>query len=120
MPVNSHNEWDPLEEVIVGRAENACVPRCTIEVKGCLFDEEGGWDFFVDFGGKPFPQSDLRKAIIEMDEVCKILELEGVTVRRPDIMDYSQVRSILYYSAKVKTHSYTGTNICSFKLQPLG
>uniref|UniRef100_A0A671K0U8 Glycine amidinotransferase n=1 Tax=Sinocyclocheilus anshuiensis TaxID=1608454 RepID=A0A671K0U8_9TELE len=32
-PVCAHNEWDPLEEVIVGRAENACVPPFTVEVK---------------------------------------------------------------------------------------
>jgi glycine amidinotransferase len=25
-PVNSHNEWDPLEEVIVGRLEGAVIP----------------------------------------------------------------------------------------------
>jgi glycine amidinotransferase len=25
-----------------------------------------------------------------MDEVCKILELEGVTVRRPEIIDWSK------------------------------
>uniref|UniRef100_A0A8C3HWL8 Glycine amidinotransferase n=1 Tax=Chrysemys picta bellii TaxID=8478 RepID=A0A8C3HWL8_CHRPI len=32
-PVSSYNEWDPLEEVIVGRAENACVPPFSVEVK---------------------------------------------------------------------------------------
>ena len=32
-PVSSYNEWDPLEEVIVGRAENAHVPPFTVEVK---------------------------------------------------------------------------------------
>lgn len=32
-PVSAYNEWDPLEEVIVGRAENACVPPFTVEVK---------------------------------------------------------------------------------------
>lgn len=32
-PVCSYNEWDPLEEVIVGRAENARVPPFTVEVK---------------------------------------------------------------------------------------
>lgn len=31
--VCSYNEWDPLEEVIVGRAENACVPPFSVEVK---------------------------------------------------------------------------------------
>lgn len=32
-PVCSYNEWDPLEEVIVGRGENAHVPPLTVEVK---------------------------------------------------------------------------------------
>lgn len=32
-PVCSYNEWDPLEEVIVGRPENANVPPFTVEVK---------------------------------------------------------------------------------------
>jgi len=32
-PVWSWNEWDPLEEVIVGRAEGASVPPFTMEVK---------------------------------------------------------------------------------------
>ncbi|KAK7912431.1 hypothetical protein WMY93_012642 [Mugilogobius chulae] len=32
-PVSSYNEWDPLEEVIVGLAENARVPPFTVEVK---------------------------------------------------------------------------------------
>lgn len=31
--VNSHNEWDLLEEVIVGRVEGATVPPLTAEVK---------------------------------------------------------------------------------------
>ncbi len=32
-PVWSWNEWDPLEEIIVGRAEGATVPKFTMEVK---------------------------------------------------------------------------------------
>jgi len=32
-PVCSYNEWDPLEEVIVGRPDNAYVPDFTVEVK---------------------------------------------------------------------------------------
>lgn len=32
-PVWAWNEWDPLEEVIVGRVEGASVPPLTIEVK---------------------------------------------------------------------------------------
>ncbi|VDQ00516.1 unnamed protein product [Trichobilharzia regenti] len=32
-PVNSWNEWDPLEEIIVGTPEYATVPRLLPEVK---------------------------------------------------------------------------------------
>ena len=32
-PVWACNEWDPLEEVIVGRVEGATIPPFTIEVK---------------------------------------------------------------------------------------
>lgn len=32
-PVCSYNEWDPLEEVIVGRPQGARVPKLGIEVK---------------------------------------------------------------------------------------
>ena len=38
---------------------------------------------------KPFYKH-IKKAVAEMDEVCKILELEGVTVRRPEIIDWSK------------------------------
>lgn len=31
--VCAYNEWDPLEEIIVGRAEGACAPQFTVEVK---------------------------------------------------------------------------------------
>ena len=32
-PVCSHNEWDPLEEIIVGRVEGAHFPPFTVEVR---------------------------------------------------------------------------------------
>ena len=32
----SYNEWDPLEEIIVGCAEGACFPLFTTNVKACL------------------------------------------------------------------------------------
>ena len=31
-PVSSYNEWDPLEEVIVGMAEGSRVPNYTLEI----------------------------------------------------------------------------------------
>merc|ERR1712110_86622 len=31
-----------------------------------------------------------EKAVKEMDEFCRILEAEGISVRRPDILDFSE------------------------------
>ncbi|XP_068169594.1 glycine amidinotransferase, mitochondrial-like isoform X2 [Antennarius striatus] len=76
-PVCSYNEWDPLEEVIVGRAENSHVPPLTVEVK--------------KYGGHSFPEDHLKKAVAEIEELCNILRHEGVTVRRPELIDWSQV-----------------------------
>ena len=88
-PVSSYNEWDPLEEVIVGRAENACVPKMTIEVKADIY--ENNWDFFYKNGGSFFPENYLKKAVEEIEEFCNILQQEGVIVRRPEVIDHSQV-----------------------------
>ncbi|XP_027427783.2 glycine amidinotransferase, mitochondrial isoform X2 [Zalophus californianus] len=86
-PVSSYNEWDPLEEVIVGRAENACVPPFTVEVKANTYEKY--WSFYQKHGGHYFPKDHLKKAVAEIEEMCNILKMEGVTVRRPDPIDWS-------------------------------
>ena len=45
--------------------------------------------FFNENGGKTFPKEHLEIASRQLDEFCKMLELEGVTVRRPDHIDHS-------------------------------
>ncbi|XP_046856983.1 glycine amidinotransferase, mitochondrial-like isoform X2 [Xenia sp. Carnegie-2017] len=87
-PVCSHNEWDHLEEIIVGRPENASVPKLTIEVKANTHQKY--WPFYERYAGKSFPSDHVKKAVKQIDEFCKILEYEGVTVRRPKILDYSK------------------------------
>ncbi|XP_063104172.1 glycine amidinotransferase, mitochondrial isoform X2 [Cavia porcellus] len=86
-PVSSYNEWDPLEEVIVGRAENACVPPFTVEVKANTYEKY--WPFYQKYGGQYFPKDHLKKAVAEIEEMCNILKMEGVIVRRPDPIDWS-------------------------------
>jgi len=87
-PVMAWNEWDPLEEIIVGRPENAHVPPFTVEVKANTY--ETYWDFYKKYGGGPFPPEHLEKAIKEIEEFCSILRHEGVTVQRPDIMEWGK------------------------------
>ncbi|XP_064388409.1 glycine amidinotransferase, mitochondrial-like isoform X3 [Halichondria panicea] len=85
-PVCSYNEWDLLEEVIVGRADGACVPEFSVEVRANTYDKH--WPFFQQNGGKPFPKEHIEKAVQEIEELCFILEQEGVTVRRPELINY--------------------------------
>lgn len=83
-PVNSHNEWDPLEEVVVGRLEGAVMPpnqpglrRSIPPTLGMLLPLIGGW---------PYPPFLTRAAQRDLDEFVSLLESEGITVRRPEIV----------------------------------
>lgn len=85
--VNSYNEWDPLEEVIVGVVEGACVPTWHVMLQATM--PERHWDFFRRNGGRPFPQDQIDAANKDLDEFVHLLEAEGVTVRRPEPLDFS-------------------------------
>ena len=87
-PVNSHNEWDPLEEVIVGRLEGATIPPNHPVVTFNIPPSVAKIYRFV--GGYRYPQFMKATAQRELDEFIRILEGEGVRVRRPDAFDFSQ------------------------------
>lgn len=86
--VNSYTEWDPLEEVIVGRAENACVPRWHPVLQATMPRKH--WDFFRQNGGQLFPAEVLSAAERELDAFCRELEAQGVVVRRPEPVDWRE------------------------------
>ena len=88
--VNSHNEFDPLEEVIVGRVEGATIPEW--HVSGKAVWPRKWWDMYKRDAGKPFPKELMDKAVKELDNFTKILEAEGVKVRRPEVCpgDFAQ------------------------------
>ena len=56
---------------------------------------EKNWSFFRRFAGRSFPEEHLRKAHAEVEEFCKILRHEGVVVRRPEAIDFSQVKLLI-------------------------
>lgn len=85
--VNSFNEWDPLEEVIVGRLDGAVVPPWHVTLKATM--PRRHWDFFRSFGGQPFPADQIKAGEKDLQEFMHILESEGVTVRRPDAINYT-------------------------------
>ena len=84
--VNSHNEWDPLEEVIVGILDGACVLPWERALLACTPSESQkqvrGWA--EKSGGSPRDKKIVGPAQKELDEFVHVLKAEGVVVRRPD------------------------------------
>lgn len=80
--VNAHNEWDPLEEIIVGIIEGARVPPWE-PVTPAVVHHEYLLDFYRQNGGQLWPEELIESAQKDLDEFVHILEAEGVTVRRP-------------------------------------
>jgi glycine amidinotransferase len=87
-PVSSHNEWDPLEEVIVGRLEGATIPSDHVSVTFNLPPLAASLYRFV--GGYRYPAWMRSLAQRELDGFIALLEAEGVKVRRPDIVDFKR------------------------------
>ena len=84
----SCNEWDPLEEVIVGVVDNATVPVWSPTLASTT-PSHAKW-FFEEHGGKPFPAEMVEKASAELDNLVKVLEGLRVTVKRPDALDFTK------------------------------
>ena len=70
----------------------ATVPQFSVEVKANTYEKN--WPFFGQFGGQSFPKEHLKKAQVEIEEFCNILRHEGVAVRRPEVINFSEVIKI--------------------------
>ena len=92
-PVCSYNEWDPLEEVIVGIVDGAMVPSWhTIHRATVLPGQEKQMESLAKRTQKqplPYPEWLVQAASKCVEGFAHILESEGVIVRRPDVVDYS-------------------------------
>jgi N-dimethylarginine dimethylaminohydrolase len=85
--VSAYNEWDPLEEVIVGRAANAQIARqdrslFAIEYRsfGCVENMPSG----------RYPDHAIAETEEQLEALVEVFEKAGVTVRRPDVFDHSR------------------------------
>lgn len=82
--VNSWNEWDPLVEVIIGRADGACVPP----KEPAYMVKSEGRVAQPDFSG-PHDHESIRAAAKQQDNLCKVLSNLGVVVRRPEPTNFN-------------------------------
>ena len=81
--VSTFNEWDPLEEIIVGSVEDAMVPPWD-EIMPAVVHDKRQWDFYKLWGGTRWPVDMLKRAERDLEAFVHILEAEGVKVRRPE------------------------------------
>lgn len=101
-PVHSYNEWDPLEEVIVGRLEDAAIPSYHPAVTFNL--PARVVRLYRLFAGRRYPGPLVRAAQDDLDQFIAILETAGVKVRRPDPFPHR---------AKYKTPEWSSRGFCS-------
>lgn len=101
--VNSYNEWDPLEEVVVGRIDDAVVPEWHVTLESTM--PEVAWDMFRRKGGERFPQDMLDKAREELEGFVKLLGEAGVTVQRPAAIRQSRPFATPDWKAKGSLYS---------------
>jgi glycine amidinotransferase len=83
----SWNEWDPLEEVIVGCLEGAAVPPSHVTMVGNLPPRAAR--LYPLLAGRRYPKLLIKPAQRELDGFVQLLEREGIAVRRPDVIDFS-------------------------------
>ena len=90
--VNSHNEWDPLEEVVVGVLDGAANLTWEVGFEAVTAKEhlDRSRKFHLSNAGQPVGGLSIKPAQRELDEFVRVLEAEGVKVRRPDIVDHAR------------------------------
>lgn len=89
--VNSHNEWGLLNEVIVGRLENAMFPSWNlINAASIPTGAKQKISELFKRAGQKYPTEVINAANEELDNFISILINEGAEIRRPDIFDFSK------------------------------
>lgn len=89
-PVNSYNEWDPLEEVIIGSLNGALFPSWNVINHATA--PPGVWQDAIDkLGGEgsPYPPEVVAAAQQNLAQFIHILETEGVTVRTLETVNFA-------------------------------
>ena len=92
--VQTHNEWDPLREVVVGIAAGAQVPTVKDESLhavdyGAMPDEE-----FARIPVGPYPRRIIEETEEDLETFAEQLRKLGIRVHRPARADFSAVRLV--------------------------
>ena len=92
--INSCNEWDPLEAIVVGDASYANWP--TTDPVFAREMNESSWKETSPPTG-PVPQAIIDETNRELDTLCEVLLKYGATVYRPRPMDFVERKGLYNY-----------------------
>jgi glycine amidinotransferase/scyllo-inosamine-4-phosphate amidinotransferase 1 len=92
--INSCNEWDPLEKIIVGSATHANWP-----ITDPVFAEEARNSLWKESPAPsgPVPQFIIDQANRELDALCDVLANYGAEVHRPKPMNFVEAQGLYNY-----------------------
>lgn len=94
--ISAHNEWDPLEEVIIGTTAGARFPTPDISLHAINYAAS---DEIRKMPAGEYPSPVLEETEQELQRLCDELTKLGVTVRRPEPRDKTAVHSTGAWSA---------------------
>lgn len=91
MAVQSHNDWDQLEEIIIGTAENAVLPTMNKSVQAFSYAEYSLEELKSLQG--PHEQRVIDECNEDLEKLSETLVNLGIKVHRPDPVDHSKTFS---------------------------
>src|SRR4029078_4375308 len=91
----SCNEWDPLEEVIVGNPLNARFPFPDLSTQVAEYPDRSLAEIPRGF----FPQQIIEETEEDLNEFAEVLRGCGVTVKRPDTWPHEAKFSTIHWES---------------------
>ena len=92
----SCNEWDPLEEVIVGNPLGARFPTADLSTQMAEFPGRK----LEDIPQGAFPQQIIEETEEDLHQFVAILEQQGVTVKRPETWPHEAKFSTIHWESE--------------------
>jgi glycine amidinotransferase/scyllo-inosamine-4-phosphate amidinotransferase 1 len=87
--INSNTEWGALKEVILGRADFSSIPKIKNKDIHCV--DYANYASVKDLPAGYYPEEIISETQEDLNVFQKQLEAIGITVLRPDTIDFSQV-----------------------------
>jgi glycine amidinotransferase len=84
-PVNSYNEWDPLEEIIVGDGFPSTLPALDFSFRLFFHDNIYGQKCFGGEGHQLITKRHVEEHREDVEQFVQLLTSLGVTVKRPKV-----------------------------------